>query len=325
MLCGNVSLYSCVYYQWSFDLCGNLLGVFFCCGQKGVIGMVKDFDFKCYGLCQLCVDSYKGLVFVIFSEIVELLLDYIGVEMCLWIDCIFYKFIVYFGCMCQYFKLNWKFYLENVKDLYYVSLLYLFYIIFNIFCVGMKVCLLVDKYYGLYSIIIVIKNEVEMVDVYKQQEICFFDEGFLLQDLLVLGQIKEFEELIINYIQFIFLQLVVQQIYNILVVCQLLFKGLSNFELVFYFFGYVDDIFELCVLCIKQVNLVGLVGYILMEDIEVIELVQCGIVCDFEYCLVIDMVCDNFDQEDILIIESLICKFWMGYQKLMGFLFIEKV
>jgi anthranilate 1,2-dioxygenase large subunit len=39
---------------------------------------------------------------------------------------------------------------------------------------------------------------------------------------------------------------------------------------------------------------------------------------------VIDMARDNPDQEDTLITESLIRKFWMGYQKLMGFPSIEK-
>lgn len=57
--------------------------------------------------------------------------------------------------------------MENVKDLYYVSMLYLFYMIFNIFCVGMKVCLILDVNYGLYSIIMVMKMNDDMLVVYK--------------------------------------------------------------------------------------------------------------------------------------------------------------
>jgi anthranilate 1,2-dioxygenase large subunit len=61
-----------------------------------------------------------------------------------------------------------------------------------------------------------------------------------------------------------------------------------------------------------------------MEDTEATELVQRGTARDPDHCSVIDMARDNPDQEDTLITESLIRKFWMGYQKLMGFPSIEK-
>ncbi|WP_299541096.1 anthranilate 1,2-dioxygenase large subunit AndAc [uncultured Herbaspirillum sp.] len=321
---GNASSHSCAYHQWSFDARGNLLGVPFRRGQKGATGMAKDFDPKCHGLRQLRVDSYKGLVFATFSETVESLPDYIGAEMRPWIDRIFHKPIVYLGCTRQYSKSNWKLYLENVKDPYHASLLHLFHTTFNIFRVGMKARSLADKHHGLHSIITATKNEVETADAYKQQEIRSFDEGFSLQDPSVLGQIKEFEELTTNHIQPIFPQLVVQQIHNTLVARQLLPKGPSNFELVFHFFGYEDDTPELRALRIKQANLVGPAGYISMEDTEATELVQRGTARDPEHCSVIDMARDNPDQEDTLITESLIRKFWMGYQKLMGFPSIEK-
>lgn len=286
--------------------------------------MAKDFDPKCHGLRLLRVDSYKGLVFATFSETVESLPDYIGAEMRPWIDRIFHKPIVYLGCTRQYSKSNWKLYLENVKDPYHASLLHLFHTTFNIFRVGMKARSLADKHHGLHSIITATKNEVETADAYKQQEIRSFDEGFSLQDPSVLGQIKEFEELTTNHIQPIFPQLVVQQIHNTLVARQLLPKGPSNFELVFHFFGYEDDTPELRALRIKQANLVGPAGYISMEDTEATELVQRGTARDPDHCSVIDMARDNPDQEDTLITESLIRKFWMGYQKLMGFPSIEK-
>jgi anthranilate 1,2-dioxygenase large subunit len=316
---GNAASYSCSYHQWSFDQRGNLLGVPFRRGQNGMAGMPKDFDPKCHGLRQLRVENYKGLVFATFSATVEPLVDYLGAEMTPWLDRIFHKPIVYLGCTRQYSKSNWKLYLENVKDPYHASLLHLFHTTFNIFRVGMKARSIADKRHGLHSIITATKNQEETSDAYKQQAIRSFDEGFALEDPSVLGQIQEFEEMTTNHIQPIFPQLVVQQIHNTLVARQLLTKGPDNFELILHFFGYADDTPEMRALRIKQANLVGPAGYISMEDTEATEMVQRGTKRDPASCSVIEMSKDKPDQEDTLITESLIRKFWQGYQKLMGF------
>ena len=316
---GNASEHTCVYHQWSFDCEGNLQGVPFRRGQKGMSGMPKDFNPKEHGLKQLRVDSYKGLVFATFSDTVAPLPDYIGPEMRPWIDRIFHKPIEYLGCTRQYSKSNWKLYLENVKDPYHASLLHLFHTTFNIFRVGMKARSIPDATHGLHSIITATKNEVQTADAYKAQAIRSFDEGFQLKDDSLLGQIQEYEELTTNHIQPIFPQLVVQQIHNTLVARQLLAKGPNNFELIFHFFGYVDDTPELRAMRLKQANLVGPAGYISMEDTEATELVQRGTVRDGDACSVIEMSKDQPDQQDTLITESLIRRFWMGYQQLMGF------
>jgi anthranilate 1,2-dioxygenase large subunit len=102
-----------------------------------------------------------------------------------------------------------------------------------------------------------------------------------------------------------------------LVARQLLPKGPSNFELIFHFFGYADDTPELRSLRIKQANLVGPAGYISMEDTEATELVQRGIHRHDETESLILMGHDRPEQQDSLITESLIRKFWIGYQRLM--------
>jgi anthranilate 1,2-dioxygenase large subunit len=316
---GNAASHTCVYHQWSFDSCGNLQGVPFRRGQKGMSGMPKDFNPKEHGLKQLRVDSYKGLVFATFSESVVPLPEYIGPEMRPWIDRIFHKPIEYLGCTRQYSKSNWKLYLENVKDPYHASLLHLFHTTFNIFRVGMKARSIPDATHGLHSIITATKNEAETSAAYKEQAIRSFDEGFQLKDDSLLGQIPEFDELTTNHIQPIFPQLVVQQIHNTLVARQLLAKGPNNFELIFHFFGYADDTPELRAMRLKQANLVGPAGYISMEDTEATELVQRGTVRDGDACSVIEMSKDNPDQQDTLITENLIRRFWVGYQKLMGY------
>lgn len=111
----------------------------------------------------------------------------------------------------------------------------------------------------------------------------------------------------------------IQQIHNTLVARQILPKGPDNFELIFHFFGYTDDTPELRALRIKQANLVGPAGYISMEDTEATELVQRGTVRDGDATSVIEMSRGNPDQQDTVITESLIRKFWVGYQKLMGY------
>jgi anthranilate 1,2-dioxygenase large subunit len=131
--------------------------------------------------------------------------------------------------------------------------------------------------------------------------------------------VQEYDELTTNHIQPIFPQLVIQQIHNTLVARQLLPKGPDHFELVFHFFGYEDDTAELRKLRIKQANLVGPAGYISMEDTEATELVQRGTIRDGDANSVIEMSRAAPNEQATLITESLIRKFWIGYQKLMGF------
>jgi anthranilate 1,2-dioxygenase large subunit len=316
---GNASSHTCVYHQWSFDIKGNLLGVPFRRGQKGMTGMPEDFDTRLHGLQSLRVESYRGLLFATFSDTVAPLAEYLGAEMRPWIDRVFHKPVEYLGCTRQYSKSNWKLYFENVKDPYHASMLHLFHTTFNIFRVGMKARSIPDATHGLHSIITVTKNNEDTSSAYKDQKIRSYDDGFGLEDESILDLISEYEEDCTNHIQPIFPQLVIQQIHNSLVARQLLPKGPNAFELVFHFFGYADDTPELRALRIKQVNLVGPAGYISMEDTEATELVQRGTIRDPDATSVIEMSRGNPHQQDTVITESLIRKFWVGYQKLMGY------
>ena len=282
--------------------------------------MPKDFDPKQHNLPQLRVESYRGLVFATFSDTVADLATYIGPEMRPYVDRIFCKKVVYLGCTRQYSDSNWKLYLENVKDPYHASLLHLFHTTFNILRVGMRAQCVPDKEHGLHSAILAFKNKDQDSSAdYKDQQIRAYDEGFRLEDDSILGMIQEYDEITTNHIQPIFPQLVIQQIHNTLVARQLLPKGPDHFELIFHFFGYEDDTPELRKLRIKQANLVGPAGYISMEDTEATELVQRGTIRDGEAMSVVEMSRAAPDEQATLITESLIRKFWLGYQKLMGF------
>jgi anthranilate 1,2-dioxygenase large subunit len=316
---GNALTHSCVYHQWIYGTKGNLQGVPFRRGQKDATGMPKDFDPQRHNLRQLRVDSYRGLVFATFSDTVADLAEYIGPQMRPYVDRIFHKPVVYLGCTRQYSDSNWKLYFENVKDPYHASLLHLFHTTFNIFRVGMKARCVPDEATGLHSIIYVSRNDEDTSSAaYKNQKIRSYDEGFRLEDPSILALEQEYEEVTTNHIQPIFPQLVIQQIHNTLVARQLLPKGPDHFELVFHFFGYEDDTPEMRKLRIKQANLVGPAGYISMEDTEATELVQRGTVRDGEANSVIEMSRAAPGEQGTLITESLIRRFWVGYQGLMG-------
>lgn len=315
---GNASSHACVYHQWSFDQQGNLLGVPFRRGQKHMSGMPKDFNPQEHSLRKLRVESYRGLIFATFSDGTPPLPDYLGPQMRPWIDRIFHKPIEYLGCTRQFSNSNWKLYYENVKDPYHASMLHLFHTTFNIFRVGMAARALPDQAHGLHSIITVTKTGEDTSAAYKQQQIRSMDDGFQLEDPSVLGHIVEYDEATTNHIQTIFPQLVIQQIHNTLVARQILPKGPGNFELIFHFFGYTDDTPDMRELRLKQTNLVGPAGYISMEDTEATELVQRGTRRDPDACSVIEMARHDPDQQDTVITESLIRRFWQGYQQLMG-------
>jgi len=316
---GNALTHNCVYHQWSFGTKGNLQGVPFRRGQKDMTGMPADFDPAKHNLQQLRVDSFRGLVFATFSAEAPSLPEYIGPQMRPYVERIFCKPVVYLGCTRQYSDSNWKLYLENVKDPYHASLLHLFHTTFNIFRVGMSAACIPDEATGLHSIIYVRKSVEKNDEAYKTGQIRSYDDGFRLEDDSILAMHQEYEEITTNHIQPIFPQLVIQQIHNTLVARQLLPKGPDHFELVFHFFGYEDDTPELRKLRIKQANLVGPAGYISMEDTEATELVQRGTFRDPEKSSVIEMSRAAPDEQKTLITESLVRRFWVGYQALMGF------
>jgi anthranilate 1,2-dioxygenase large subunit len=315
---GNAFSHTCVYHQWNYGTRGNLQGVPFRRGQKDMTGMPRDFDPSRHNLRQLRVASYRGLVFATFSASVADLPDYIGPVMRPFVDRIFHKPVVYLGCTRQYSNSNWKLYLENVKDPYHASLLHLFHTTFNILRVGMKAHATADET-GLHSALLVIKDDGGHADAYKDQKIRSYDEGFRLEDDSVLAMVPEYAELTTNHIQPIFPQLVIQQIHNTLVARQLIAKAHDRFELVFHFFGYEDDTPELRAMRVKQANLVGPAGYISMEDTEATELVQRGTAGAGDACSVLEMSRSAPDETATMITESLVRRFWVGYQRLMGF------
>jgi anthranilate 1,2-dioxygenase large subunit len=315
---GNALSHTCVYHQWSYDCAGDLRGVPFRRGHKGMVGMPADFDPVRHGLQKLRIAAYAGLVFGTFHVDGESLEAYLGEENRRLVDRIFHKDIEFLGVTRQFSKSNWKLYFENAKDPYHASLLHLFHTTFNIARVGMTAHCIVDSRHGLHSTLLVVRSDATNIEGYKQQNIRSYREDITLADPTLLEAEREFELDTTNHIQAIFPSLVIQQIHNTLVCRQLLPKGPDAFELNFHFFGYVDDSPALRRQRIRQANLVGPAGYISMEDTEATELVQRGIARDPHECSVIEMARDAPPGEGSMITEGMVRSMWQGYRGLMG-------
>jgi anthranilate 1,2-dioxygenase large subunit len=317
---GNARSHICAYHQWSYDTRGNLRGVPFRNGIKGLSGMPAGFDAKEHGLEHLRVESYRGLIFATFTERSPSLYDYLGASMRSGIDRIFHKPIAYLGCSRQYSNSNWKLYIENTRDPYHASLLHPFFSTFNLLRATTRTERTIDEH-GLHVCGMTFHTE-DASDgaAYKDSKIASFKEGLRLEDMSILTNINEFDEAADFQIQSIFPQLVVQQIQNSLVARQLLPKGPDHFELIFHFFGYADDDAEIRMHRIKQANLVGPAGLISMEDTLATELVQLGTVASSDALAVADMGRDALEKDYARsnISESLVRRFWRGYQELMG-------
>jgi len=317
---GNARSHICAYHQWSYDARGNLRGVPFRNGVKGLAGMPADFDVKNHGLEKLRVESYRSLIFATFSNSAPSLFDYLGPQMRPGIDRLFHKPVVYLGCVRQYAKANWKLYNENVRDPYHASLLHAFFSTFNLIRAGMRFETATSDD-GLHLWARYFHTEdASGGAAYKETQVASYKEGLKLEDLSLLANVREFVDGISPHIQPIFPQLVVTQIQNSLAVRQILPKGPDNFELIFYFFGYTDDTAEMRARRIRQANLVGPAGLISMEDTLAAELVRFGSAGSEEALAMADMGRDAPADQQIGsdISEGLIRGFWRGYQELMG-------
>lgn len=317
---GNARSHICAYHQWSYDTRGNLRGVPFRNGIKGIAGMPADFDLKDHSLEQLRTDSYAKLIFATFSEHAPSLFDYLGPMMRPGLDRLCHKPVEYLGCVRQYARSNWKLYNDNVRDPYHAHLLHAFFSTFNILRAGTRI-VVSGSDNGLHSWLTIFPTEdATSGAAYKDSKVASFKDGLQLEDTSILSNLEEFEQSVNNHIQVIFPQLVATQILNSLVMRQILPKGPNNFELVFCFFGYADDTAEMRAHRIKQANLVGPAGLISMEDTLATELIQFAAASSGEALSVADMGRGASDEEQnrSMISENRVRQFWRGYQELMG-------
>jgi len=313
---GNRPRHTCVYHQWTYDLKGNLVGIPFKNGIGGAAGLPRDFDQSQHSLQKLRVATYRGLIFVSFSQNVESLDDYLGPAMRAHLDVIFNRPVQVLGHTRQFVSANWKLYAENVRDPYHASLLHLFHMTFGMYRSSQSGGIKLDargRHSALQSIR---RNDADEVAAYKGTEIRSYQTKYTLSDPSLLQGRPEFPGL---SIQTIFPSLVVQQIQNTLAVRHLLPRGTERFELIFTFFGYADDDAEMQAIRRKQANLVGPAGLVSMEDGHAAEIVQQAIIRDKDMSSLVAMGGHDVGDEESLVTETGIRGFWRYYRELMGY------
>ena len=123
---------TCVYHNWSYDLCGNLTGVAFRKGLGGKGGMPPDCRPEEHGPRKLRVESLCGLVFGTLCGETPPLEQYLGPDILARIRRVMRAPVKLLGDYSQTLPSNWKLYMENVKDTYHASLLHTFFTTFRL-------------------------------------------------------------------------------------------------------------------------------------------------------------------------------------------------
>lgn len=114
---GKTSSFQCPYHGWGYGLDGSLRAVPYP-DQYG-----DDFDKAQHGLLKLRTESYNGMVFATFNDDIEPLVDFLGPQVCRYID-LFMKQgggfpIKVLGEHQFTVPMNWKVQLENTTDAYH--------------------------------------------------------------------------------------------------------------------------------------------------------------------------------------------------------------
>jgi phenylpropionate dioxygenase-like ring-hydroxylating dioxygenase large terminal subunit len=114
---GKTASFQCPYHGWGYALDGSLRALPYP-EQYG-----DDFNKDQHGLLKLRTDSYQGMVFATFNDDIEPLVEFLGAEVCRYID-LFMKqgggFPVKVLGEHQFtVPMNWKVQLENTTDAYH--------------------------------------------------------------------------------------------------------------------------------------------------------------------------------------------------------------
>ena len=317
---GNAIEHTCIYHRWCYDLKGDLIGVPFRNGLKGVGGLPDDFDSAQHGLRKLKVANFHGILFGTFSQSMEPIEDYLGPTHANHIRRLMRAPLRVLGYQRQRIRGNWKLYLENVRDTYHGTLLHEFQTTFAIAratqCGGTK--LDPQHRHGLIYYAEGTDSDDEAHAAYEQANV---REGVLqLRDANILDWTPEYDDRLSATICSVFPNAVFQQLRNCLATRQIRTKGLNELELFWIIFGYADDNEEMTQHRLGQSNLVGPAGLISMEDGEAIEIVHRASLRSRDECSLVEMGGrGELGDTEAMITDVGIRGFWSYYAKIMGF------
>jgi phenylpropionate dioxygenase-like ring-hydroxylating dioxygenase large terminal subunit len=316
---GNTDTLTCVYHQWAYDAKGDLIGVPFRKGLGGKGGYPADFDMKQHGLRKLNVQVFGECVFASFAEDMPSVEDYFGTRMADYHRRMFNRPVEVLGYHRQFVHSNWKLYADNTHDPYHASLLHLFHATFGLYRASQICGTEMGGYEGMHNCIHSRAGTDEgRIDGYKKEGGRSYQENYALADPSVLKGWPEFADGDTLCIHVIFPNLVAQQIANTLATRQIVTHGPQQFELIWTYFGYVDDSPAERAMRVKQINLIGPAGLISMEDGDVCELVQNAIVRDGDAASIVEMGGRDIADIDSTLTEVGMRGFWKGYRTIMG-------
>jgi len=130
--------------------------------------------------------------------------------------------------------------------------------------------------------------------------------------------VREFPGTTTVVMQTLWPNLIVQQQSNTLALRQIVPRGPESFDLLWTFFGYVDDDEEMVTRRLRQANLMGPAGLVSMDDSEVMQLAQQGVVADPAGEGMLDVGLDDNGDVDHIVTEVAIREFYRHYREVMG-------
>jgi len=277
---GNTKEFVCPYHNWSYDLVGNLQGIPFKRGLKGVGGgMPKEFKNAEHGLKKLKVEVYNGVVFASFAADIEPVAEYLTPEIRKDFDVVFAgRKLRILGYYRNELPGNWKLYHENLKDPYHATLLHSFLVTFGLLVAGSKSAMIADPQ-GRHGTMASAKpdNVDAVLDASDKKEMRAFREDFKLADGRFLDYVREFDSPWSVTMQTIWPNLIVQRELNTLGVRHIVPNGPHSMIMLWTMFGYEGDSEEMTGHRLRQGNLMGPSGFLGLEDNEAIKFMQEGV------------------------------------------------
>jgi phenylpropionate dioxygenase-like ring-hydroxylating dioxygenase large terminal subunit len=316
---GNCASHVCIYHQWSYNHDGALTGVPYRRGIEGVGGFPADFDPARHGLRQLKLAQHCGIVFGSLSDSPPSLEAFFGQAILDRLARQFNRPIQVLGYQRQRIRGNWKLIVENVKDAYHGALLHAFNSRFGFFRPTQRGDITLSGN-GLHSILTTYgtAGEKDMDRVYK--DVGTYRPKLSFEDPTTLRRVEEYNDGIVTSISSIFPTFLVLHGLNFPTFRHVQPKSVNEFEMVWTFFGYVDDPDDLRDLRLRQANMFGPAGYVSIEDSEAIELVQRALEGEGGAGDgVVALGGRDTGSQEHLVTEGAIRGFWKGYRELMGF------
>lgn len=313
---GSVGEFMCPYHQWTYDLGGNLLGIPFQRGVNGKGGMPDGFPRDQYGLQKIRVAARGGGLFATLSDETPPLEDYLGDPIRGYYDRIFDgRALRLLGHSRQRIGGNWKLMLENIKDSHHASLLHVFFVTFGLFRVDNESKIEMDPT-GLHTALSSIRGRQELNDGTAQMK--SFHGELELGDPRLLDTVREFPGDQTVVMQTIWPNLILQQQSNTLATRQIVPKGPNAFELHWTFFGYDTDDEEMTARRLRQANLMGPAGLVSLDDGQIIERTQDGILPTPDAHGIVELGGRDTGDSDHMVTEVALRAFYKGYRAVMG-------